>query len=307
MINKMFSRTLKKSGFILGLKFSALVSLLGLSPLYAQIPAIPAVPANNISKDTSRGYAAQSAGTATDVNDYLTFGIRFNQTPFLVNQGSLSFAYVDESPSRDNLQISKYWASVSTLNFYEFLIGVGNYKKFHVELGIGYGAKEDFRRFDFLIGVGGNLSFGPKNRVALRYVLPLRYGNARQFIGYLDNNASYIQVNDKQFYSPEVKVFLKQNPFIINPRLDLCLRATNWLSIEIGGGYQFNVATSNSLLRFDGKDGTDDEATAISATEKLNASNVDLEYNGTRLKKMPLNLNGFFLNAGLFFGNLRGF
>jgi hypothetical protein len=79
------------------------------------------------------------------------------------------------------------------------------------------------------------------------------------------------------------------------------------LSIEIGGGYQFNVATSNSLLRFDGKDGTDDEATAISATEKLNASNVDLEYNGTRLKKMPLNLNGFFLNAGLFFGNLRGF
>jgi hypothetical protein len=234
-------------------------------------------------------------------------GLRYNQTPFNVSQGDLSFSYVDESPSQDNLQTFKSWESSKAINFFEFLFQVGNYKSYHVEMGIGYGEKKDFRRFDFFLGVGGNKTFGPKNRVAIRFLFPLRYGNVRQFIGNLENNSSYIQVNDKEFYSSSVKVFLKQNPFIINPRLDVCLRLTNWMSIEIGGGYQLNVFSTKTSLRFDGKDGTTDDAKEVTETEKLTASNVNLRYNNSSLKKMPLNLNGFFLNAGLFFGNTRGF
>lgn len=286
----------------LGMTFSVHLSQAQV-PVVPAIPAVPAAPAT-----TSGGPKAQPANTnSTSLDDYFTIGLRYNQTPFVVNAGNLNFSYVDESPSRDNLQTSKNWNESAQLGFFELLLGVGNYKTFHVELGGGYGENGDFRRFDFVFGIGGNKTFGPKNRLGIRYVLPMRYGNVRQYVGKIQNNASYIQVNEKQFYSPEVKVFLKTNPFIINPRVDICLRLTNWLSIEMGGGYQVNVFTTGTRVRFDGKDGTGEEASDITETEKLNASNLKLRYNGSGLSKLPMKLNGFFFNAGLFFGNTRGF
>ena len=220
---------------------------------------------------------------------FATVGTR----PFKLRSSDITFAYVAESPSRDNmtadvnLREATYSASLKLGGQYE-LPEKRLFAKALLDIHLGQtsGASIDFGGGYIL--ENGNIRFRPQ--------LMLSYGTSGVKLGDLFQNDVYIEVNRTRFYSNSVAVRLRSKHFVLSPQAELAYAVDDNLEILAGIGYNVALSKGSPYLHFSGED-QDNES--LSATESVFAPNVFLTYEGEQLRNHLIGLNFVFFQFGV--------
>lgn len=203
---------------------------------------------------------------------YLQLGMQQSTVP----ASDVYFGYVDESPSRDNIQRN-------------FAI-----RKSSMGVAFRLGAYVDWKKARFLLGYDGVFSsvsvngfeFGmgykllDKEKFKLVPMLTMLAGQSSIKLGDIDNNDVYIQVNDVKFYSETALVRLKSNFFTFRPGVQLAVPLTHKISIT--GGLNYNLVLSNGKQTSLNFSGEDESGQSVNEDEVITANNVDLWINGSQ-------------------------
>ncbi len=218
-----------------------------------------------------------------------TIGVR----PMKLSSSNIFFAYVDESPSRDNmtadidLKETVMAASIKVGAEYEVPAHIYFKVLFDFFFNQGFGFAGDF-------GMGYNVR-GPKFR--FRPLLMFSVGNAGLKLGDLYQNDLYIEVNRTRFYSESVGVRVSNRFFALSPQLEFAVPVgVSGIEIRFGGGYQAVITEGTPSLVFTGRDIYDE---AARATESITANNVYLEMDGRRIVSPILEVGGPFGQIGV--------
>lgn len=213
--------------------------------------------------------------------------------PLTVNPTRINFAYVDESPSRDNLQSvidleRSSLAGVGQIGL-EVETDRGLLLRTQFQLGIGSQAGAS----SFLIGAGK--AFG-KGKARFVPSLDLTLGRAYLKLGDLEQNDVYIRVNGRDFYSQRVGIQFRNYFAAFTPQVALDFALSENLGLRLTGGYAYGFHT-RSDLRFKGKNSEND---ALKAFEKLTAENVSFRLDGVRQTDAKLfKVQGLYATVGL--------
>jgi hypothetical protein len=198
--------------------------------------------------------------------------VGFGYQGFFFRGGDLYLDYVDESPSRDVIN------GLFELNSTRWVVPL--------RLGIDLNSHSDWT-----VGFGGTLMLGTANGIAgdvklgkylsneyamLRWRPWLKgsYGIASKYIGEMEQNDLYIQVNDVKFYSDFVSVSAGEQFYSIGFGTDLIFPIS---SDKVLGCFSigYNVGTSmKPFLKFDGKD---EQERQLSSREDAMSRNVTME------------------------------
>lgn len=231
-------------------------------------------------------------GQLSNLSIYGKIGLR----PTKIDDSSINFQYVDESPSMDNIQslinIKKKKRAFNLnlgleykipSNLY-FKLGVdyfpGRISGFDVELGTGY--LYEIKKIP--LKIKPNLVFG--------------YGSASIDLGDINNNDLFIQVNGTKFYSNVVNVDLSNRFLEMRPAVEIAYSITN--NIDISAFVKYNITLSKKrvdlIFRGDLENGD-----SKSEVETIFANNVYLAVNGSITENSILGLNGLNLGLGVIF------
>jgi hypothetical protein len=204
----------------------------------------------------------------------------------------ITLIYVDESPSRDNLN-----STVTVEGNQAYL------------LGFRYQNNSDNATFRFLIdgqgyfgsinglalALGGGLRLNDKGGFIIKPEISGVIGYGAKGIGTIQNNDIYIQVNDTKFQDYTNVNVAVENYFVgIKPGISFGFRTGHKSEIGIGAYYQ--ISWKSGSITFSGKD---DSGQSASDSEKLTEQNVGFFVNGSNTDKVPFNPDG--LEFRLFF------
>ncbi len=200
--------------------------------------------------------------------------------PLTVDQARIDFAYVDESPSKDNL--------TSVRNLKEATLAPGGQIGFDLATDkfVMLRAQYQFARSSqagfsgFLFGVGKG--FGKKGRFSAN--LDVTLGSAFLKMGNLVQNDVFIQVNDSRFYSQKVRIKFRNYFAALTPQLSYDLDLNEGMSLRLSGGYAYSFNTKSSLI-FKGQD---NENNNVKGREDISASNVSFRVNDSRQTEVNL-------------------
>ena len=197
----------------------------------------------------------------------------------------ITLIYVDESPSRDNLN-----STVTVEGNQAYL------------LGFRYQNNGDNATFRFLIdgqgffgsinglslALGGGLRLNDKGGFIIKPEISGVFGYGAKGIGTIQNNDIYIQVNDTKFQDyTNVKVAV-ENYFVgVKPGISFGFRTGH--KSEIGVGVYYQISWKSGSITFSGKD---DSGQSASDSEKLTEQNVVFSVNGSNTDKVPFNPDG---------------
>jgi outer membrane protein OmpA-like peptidoglycan-associated protein len=213
--------------------------------------------------------------------------------PLAVEPTRINFAYVDESPSRDNLQsvIDLERSSLAGLGQIGLEVETdrGLILRSQFQLGIGSQAGAS----SFLLGAGK--AFG-KGKVRFVPSLDLTLGRSYLKLGDLEQNDVYIRVNGRDFYSQRVSIQFRNYFAAFTPQVALDVALSENLGLRLTGGYAYGFHT-RSDLRFRGKNA---DSKALKAFEKLSAENVSFRLDGVRQTDARLfKVRGVYATVGL--------
>ncbi len=214
--------------------------------------------------------------------------------PLSIKQSNIDFAYVDESPSRDNLQ------SIITLDKKQFA-GVGQigfewetntHWLTHVQYQFGIASGAGFS--GLLIGVGK--TFGRKSQWVTS--LDLTLGSAYVKLGELVQNSVYIQVNGTRFDSKTVPIRFRNYYAAFTPQIGYNFFLNENMTLRLTGGYSYSFHTK-SILKFTGRNA---ENKSVSDSEKLTSENVSFKLDGTRVSDARLfDVRGAYVTVGFLY------
>jgi hypothetical protein len=211
-----------------------------------------------------------------------------------VENRTIDFWYIDESPSRDN--ISKQFEISGSKS---------------IDLGLRYKFDNNFNAYSWNIGgqfyigaliglalEGGIILTGKNNDKNFKFQPELNVvvGNSWIGIGPIENNDIYIQVNETKFRDyTNVNVRLETLYMGLKPGINISYKLSNERYLGIRGSYQISVKKPS--IGFNGKDDYDE---AASATESLKENNVGFYIDGVSSNKMPFNPDG--IEVKVFYG-----
>ena len=211
--------------------------------------------------------------------------INLGVVPLNVKEASINFAYVDESPSKDNMQ--------SIIQLQKRFIGYGGQIGAEGEIDSTIIWRGYYQFAMNSEGATNALGFGigkvlgkKKNK---RIGADLQFGSAYVKLGDVYQNDLFIQVNDTRFYSNSVSVRYRNYFAAIHPyfSIEKSLKKSNstpeksWknnVSLRLNLGVAAGLHT-RSLITFKGEDG---DSKSAKASEKLTASNVAFNVNGAK-------------------------
>jgi hypothetical protein len=212
----------------------------------------------------------------------LNAGVKFVE----MENKSIDFWYVDESPSMDN--ISKH---LELSGDKSYCIGI-RLTEFRNNKLFGWLGGGQFY-FGALTGIdfeGGMILLG-KNPVRKFKIMPeinLVAGNCWKGIGEIQNNDIYIQVNDTKFEDhTNVNVKLSNSYFGIKPGINMSFLLSTQRYLGFRASYQLSV--KSHAVDFKGTDGNGDPA---SDSESLKEKNIGFYVDGISSSKMPFNPDG---------------
>ena len=233
---------------------------------------------------------ATSEGTGKYSYLFLDLGAR----PLVHGGNAVSFRYVDESPSRDNLRTSFTLDPLKNIYGFRagFLQGQTNHFGWQGDIGFAFGKK--ITSFSAFLGGGYDIQ---KNRLLIRPSLSAGFCHTSFKIGDVENNDVYIQVNDVKFYSKTASVYYTANAFLIKPEVLFSYPITPTYAIRFHIGYTLQVTGGEGGLDFSGQD---QDKKNLSSTETLSAQNVYLSFNNNQYKdKSPFKYSGLNFGVGI--------
>lgn len=214
--------------------------------------------------------------------------------PLIVKAANINFAYVDESPSRDNLR--------NTIDLTEAQFAPGGQigfefstDKFFMLRTQYHLAKSNQAGFSgFLVGIGKG--FGKRGRFATN--LDLTLGSAYLKLGQLVQNDVYIQVNSSTFYSKTVDIKFRNYFAALTPHISYDLGIGKGMNLRLAAGYSYSFNTKSRLI-FKGKDANEKRE---KASEELSASNVNFRVGGVRQTEVNLfRFEGLYATVGFLY------
>lgn len=217
--------------------------------------------------------------------------------PLTVKQANVVLNYVDESPSKDNLQ--------STIPLKKALFGLAGQVGFEWETNrqwltrvqFQFGRSQQAGLSAFLVGIGK--AFGQKSQFITS--LDLTLGNAYLKMGEVFNNDEFIRVNSTEFFSDNAPVKFRNYFAAFTPQVSYNFALSNNFTLRLTGGYSYSFQTK-SVLQFKGRD---EEGKRAKDSEKLSAPNVEFLINGTRVTDSKdaklFGIQGPYATAGLLY------
>lgn len=224
---------------------------------------------------------SQSTGNLPSLsNGWTKFYIGATVEPLSISSTNIQFTYIDESPTVDPL--------VATVELSSGQIAYG------LNIGIEYSYNSGITwNFDgtFTTNSGNNLSganlglgyrFNLSERLFVTPMVKIGLGNGNFKLGDIQNISSYIQVNDTQFYSEEVKVKLRDQYGYVAPGLQLFLPIGDKWGIQASGSYKYGF-NRGEKISFKGYGDTEMSESA-KAKEDISADNVFFYLDGERIR-----------------------
>lgn len=197
------------------------------------------------------------------------------------------FNFVDDSPSQD--RISKMIEPNSAGLTIDFGLEY-NFKK--VDWSLGYHAfLGKIRGGSFSTGLGYRLIDNEK--MIVRPGFSFCFGKSNLNLGRIENNDSYIQINNQRYYGESVGVVLKRGLTTLNPHLTVDIPFQRFRSLRITGGYTLQIAKGTEVLSFSGL--VNEET--VYETKPLSASNSFL-IDGESRQEFPAVFNGIYIQVG---------
>ena len=218
----------------------------------------------------------------------LGFGTRgLSTTP-----GTIVTSLIDDSPSMDSFsgtkEIDDFKGRLGMQVGYHF----GKYRGMSHSFFFD-GAFGEIGTFYFGYSIGWNFPIKLKYRyLHLRAAVAGYVGNTRIKLGSINNNASYIQIGEKQFFDDEVKVKLESDNFLWKPHLEILYPFNDNFNFFGNIGYEMG-GQSNVDMRFESKDGE------ITAEKAIDGDNPFVSFNGDKLEELPFDLGGLRFNVGI--------
>lgn len=194
--------------------------------------------------------------------------------PLTVKQANINFAYIDESPSKDNMQ--------SIIQLQNRMIGYGGQVGGEVELDSStvwrgyyqYAANSEGATSAVGFGIGKLLGRKKNKRIGV----DLQFGSAYVKLGDLFQNDVFIQVNGSRFYSNSVALRYRNYFMAVHPYFSVEKALKNNFSLRLNVGLAAGLHTK-SLITFKG---SDNNGKSVKATEKLTEPNVTFIVDGEK-------------------------
>lgn len=215
-------------------------------------------------------------------------------SPLSVKAANINFAYVDESPSRDNLQrlIELKDGSLAGVGQFGFEWETDGHFVGRIQYQFGRGRQAGMSGLVFGIGkaMGKRQSFIPS--------IDLTFGSAYLKLGDLYQNDVFIQVNNSKFYSDYVRIQFRNYFAALTPQIAYSFDYKDNISFRITGGYSYSFNTK-SALQFTGSDNNNK---SVKAKEKLTVPNVSLAINDVKSTNPKLfGLQGPYVTFGVLY------
>jgi len=221
----------------------------------------------------------------------LGFGPRSLDT----DPGMISSMFVDNSPSMDNFSsIVEVEDEYNRLGF-NLAINFGRYKglshsfAFDVSLGEHKGGL-----FYYSLGYSIPLEVG-SNILIIRPNANIGFGNFGFNVGEIENNAAYIQIGEKQYFSSSLDLLLESQTTIYGPALDL--RYIIGGQFEVFGNVALDIASSNNRpsLVFIAPSSSEEGQSSVD----IDGTNPLVTYNGSPITSLPYDASGLRVTIGV--------
>jgi len=132
------------------------------------------------------------------------------------------------------------------------------------------------------------------------------YGNTGFKLGKMENEDTFIQIGDDLFYNDYLNISLRENLFVLGPRLDVNFLLPTKHGITASVAYDFTPKSNKSRLLFSAPSAEENpEGTPASATIRLTDNNLIIRYNDEILKRLPYDYGGFRVTLGFILTQAR--
>ena len=245
--------------------------------------------------------SAQKVKTSLYLQKYrgIVFGLgpRFLDT----DPGIISTTFVDDSPSMDsfnsNFDIKDSYTQVG-INFgYKF----GRYRGLSHDILFDISASNNYQIiFGYSLGWNFLFDMGGKD-IVIRPALQAFGSNQVFQIGQIQNNAAYIQIEDRQYFEEELNLELRSELLAISPRLDVTYVFADRWDCFLKMAYDFPRDNTNPRLDFSVPSDLRTENSPATSTLDIDGDNPSVRYNGEKLESLPYNPGGLRLTIGISF------
>ncbi len=212
-----------------------------------------------------------------------TFGIR----PVSYSGSSIQLFYRDESPAPDNFY-TDIDLSETTLYNLGFSLNKFTPEKYYlaINLDLYFGSY-----FAGELGLSAGMPFYIRGNRRIRFLPHITggIGMYRKKLGQLENNTTWIKVNDIQFNDYEnVSLSLSGLFGYIKPTFQVMYKVKHDVEVFLSTGYSITFEGTPDV-DFGGNSGDE----SVVATEELGARNIAFYVDGQRTDDSPFNLSGF--------------
>lgn len=230
-----------------------------------------------------------------DVTSYFSLYGILGMRQMSVNDHSIYLRFVDDSPSRDNIETFVRLNPASTA----VNLGIGGNLPvdetwmIHGELALFLGG---VRGFNLDLGAGYIIE---KGNFTIIPTLDLSFISASKYLGDIENNDLFIQFDEVKMYSNVAKVYYENFTTTLKPTVQFYLSDVlpNDLQLFATLGYNLKLGASTASLKFTGFDINDE---AVTGFKSLNSSNVrEFEVDGLASKQSIFRPNGLVFNIGV--------
>ncbi len=231
-----------------------------------------------------------------------TFGITMGTRHSSFLQGTFNTVFIDESPSMDFLATE----TITSASYTSYGLGVE----------FGFGKSEGYSSViyaDWAFGINQMLSYGYNGgwnfhfgrKFIFRPNVNIAWGNNRFKLGEIENNAAYIQINDKEYYQDKMGVRLRNFVFIYGPQLDLKYNFSGYAAISFNVSYDLAQQFGTTKVTFipDDKD-RERYPHVANAKVDLESPNLILIFNDQSISNFTINHNVLRFSIGLHLGIL---
>jgi|GEM_PF-6572730 len=193
----------------------------------------------------------------------------------------LWFAYIDESPSRDNMHgLVTVKEGKRAMGIRLAIEGIWS-EKFYGNLGFDIAGGKGAWNYSLCLGGGYVFQVADKFRVIPH--IDFGIGAGRLSLGSLENNSVYIQVNNTTFYDQYVEVALENSFSFFQPGVIGRVQIAEDIGLDIAIDYRM-AKTGKGKVSFSGNDENDE---GTSAREELSVNNLYLNYYNDAANGIP--------------------
>ncbi|WP_367390099.1 hypothetical protein [Lewinella sp. LCG006] len=226
---------------------------------------------------------------------FLGFGPRYLNT----DPGTIETTFMDDSPSMDTFnstfEVKDGYAQFAMNIGYK----AGRYRGtshdylLDVTFGKNYTAK-------FAYSWGWNFLTKLKGKdFVIRPAIQGILGGSGFRIGKIQNNASYIQINEKKYYEEELNIHLQGSSLTFAPRIDFTYIFANRWDFFLKAAYDVPAGNSNPMLQFSVPDKISTDDTPTDSFVSIDNENLTITYNGEPLVSLPYTTGGLRVTFGV--------